>query len=154
MQSANNWYQGVLSGTNQGPANAAVQSIDLNYQEQLRNLQAQYRSLRPGTDFTSDSTYQRDVANLNTMYQQQRSNALAGVQGMAAQGAAGVGGQQMAGMQSGIEAQLDQIATQWGMSQSQRSALRDALTGMGGQMAMGPMQNQNLMAMMKMFGGK
>jgi len=152
MQSANNWYQGILNGTNQGPANAAVQSIDLNYQEQLRNLNAQYKSLRPGTDPSSDSTYQRDLANLNTQYQQQRSNALAGVQTGAAQGAAGVGTEQMGGLEAGVGQQMTQANQAWQNQQSQTATLRNALMGLFGGMA----GNQGQMGLMNMLfnGGK
>lgn len=153
MQAANTYYTNVLNGTNQDAYDAATHSLDLNYQEQLRQLNAQYKSLRPGTDPSSDSTYQRDLSLLNDQYSRARAQTMAQVQQGAAQGAAGLGSQQMQGLQSGIEAQLNQIATQWGMSQEQRQALREALMGMGGQMVTGPIQGQNMMNLMKMFGG-
>lgn len=151
MQSANTYYNNVLNGTNQDAYDAATHSLDLNYQEQLRQLNAQYKSLRPGTDPASDSTYQRDLALLNDQYSRARAQTTAQVQQGAAQGAAGLGSQQMSGLQSGIEAQLNQVAQQWGMSQDQRQALRNALMGIGGQMITGPSQ-VNLMK--SLFGGK
>ena len=150
MQGANNWYQGILNGTNQGPANAAVQSIDLNYQEQLRNLYAQYKSLRPGTDPSTDSTFQRDLANLNTQYQQQRSNALAQVQTGAAQGAAGIGSDLMTAGATGIGAQIARQGSQWANQQNQTATLRNALMGLFGGMA----GNQGTLGILsQLFGG-
>jgi hypothetical protein len=44
----------------------------------------------------------------------------------------------MGGMQAGIQAQIDQIAQQWGMSYQQRDALRKMLMGVGGYQITGP----------------
>lgn len=131
MQAANQYYMGVLSGSNQDAYEAAAYSLDQNYQEQLRQLNAMYKSLRPGTDPTSDSTYQRDLSQLNDQYARARAQVMAGVQQGAAQGAAGLGTQQMAGMQSGIQSQLDNVAAQWGMNAQQKEALRNQLLGLG-----------------------
>lgn len=135
MQSANQYYQNVLNGNNQNTYDAATYSLDLNYREELRKMNAMYKSLRPGTDPTSDSTYQRDLAQLNDQYSRARAQTMAQVQQGAASGAAGVGVQQMGGLQSGIQAQLDQIAAQWGMNASQRENLRNQMLGLGSSVA-------------------
>jgi hypothetical protein len=131
MQQAQNYYSGVLSGQNKDAYDAAFNSLDLNYQEQLRQLNSMYRSLRPGTDPMSDSTYQRDLAQLNDQYARQRAQIGAQVQAQAAQGAAGLGQQQIAGLQQGIQAQLNTIADQWGMNYAQKEALRNQILGLG-----------------------
>lgn len=138
MQSANQYYQNVLSGQNQGAYDAATSSLDESYADEERKLHQMYKSLRPGSDPTTDSTYQRDLSELQGNYAKQRALAMAGVQQGAAQGASQVGGQQMQGMQSGIQAQIDQIAQQWGMNYQQRDALRKMLMGVGGYQVTGP----------------
>jgi len=134
MQSANQYYQNVLSGQNQGAYDAATVSIDENMEDERRRLIAMYKTLRPGTDPSTDSTFQRDQAQLEDRYARNRALARAGVQSGAAAGAAGVGGQ-LAQMTGGaIQQYVDQIATQWGMNQSQRQALRESIMGLGGTM--------------------
>jgi hypothetical protein len=149
MQSANQYYQGVLSGQNQGAYDAAYNSIDLNHEQEIRDLQSRYRSLGR-TDWTNDSAYKRDENLINDRYVKDRALTGAQVQQGAAQGAAGLGGQQMQGLQSGIEAQLNQLATQWNMNYDQKQALRNDLMGMGGNMVTMPYQ----MNMMKQMFGK
>lgn len=131
MQAANQYYMNVLQGTNKDAYEAASYSLDNNYQEQLRQLNSMYKSLRPGTDPTSDSTYQRDLAQLNDQYARAKAQTMAQVQQGAAQGAAGVGAQQMQGLASGIQAQIDNISAMWGMNASQKEALRNELMGLG-----------------------
>lgn len=53
-------------------------SLQLNEDEQLRNLRNVYKNLRPGTDYTTDSTYQRDLANLQRGMASNRANAMMG----------------------------------------------------------------------------
>ena len=145
MQSANQYYQGVLSGDNKGAYDAATASLDQSYDEELRKLNSMYKTLRPGTDPSTDSTYQRDLNLLNNNYAKNRANVTAGVQQGAASGAAGVGSQ-LANMQGGAVQQfVDQIATQWGMNQSQRQSLRDSIMGLGSKMVTGPMDMANQM---------
>ena len=135
MQSANQYYQNILSGNNQGAYDAATQSIDENMEEERRKLVSMYKTLRPGTDPTTDSTFQRDQALLEDRYARNRALAMAGVQQGAASGAAGLG-QNLAGLQGGaVQQYVDQMATQWGMNQSQRQALRQSVMGLGGTMA-------------------
>ena len=138
MQSANKYYQGVLSGNNQGAYDAATSSLDETYANEEKKLRDMYKSLRPGTDPSTDSTFQRDLTELQGNYAKQRALASAGVQQGAAQGASQVGGQQMQGMQTGLAAQLDQLASQWGMSYAQKDALRKMLMGVGGYQITGP----------------
>jgi hypothetical protein len=138
MQSANQYYQGVLSGQNQGAYDAATSSLDDTYADEERKLISMYKTLRPGTDPSTDSTFKRDLSDLQGNYAKQRALAQAGVQQGAAAGAANVGSQQMQGLQSGLSAQLDQLASQWGMSYAQKDALRKMIMGVGGYQVTGP----------------
>lgn len=151
MQTANQYYQGVLSGNNQGAYDAATSSLDQSYEEEVRKLNSMYKSLRPGTDPASDSTYQRDLNLLNSNYAKNRALAMAGVQQGAASGMAGLG-TQLSNMQgAGVQQYVDRIATQWGMNQSQRNALRESIMGIGGKMVTGPMDMANQANWLKMF---
>jgi hypothetical protein len=60
---------------------AAMQhTLDIQNEQQLRNLRDVYKNLRPGTDYTTDSAYQRDLANLNRSIAQNNADAMAGQQ--------------------------------------------------------------------------
>jgi hypothetical protein len=120
-------------------------------EDERRKLIAMYKTLRPGTDPSTDSTFQRDQAALEDRYARNRALAMAGVQQGAASGAAGLGGQ-LAGMQgSAIQQYVDQIATQWGMNQSQRQALRESIMGLGGKMVSGPMDMNSMVQQLAMI---
>jgi len=151
MQSANQYYQGVLSGNNQGAYDAATSSLDDTYEQEKRKLISMYKTLRPGTDPSTDSTFKRDLSDLQGNYAKQRALAMAGVQQGAAQGIGALGSNisQMQG--SAVQQYVDQIATQWGMNQSQRQALRESIMGLGGKMLTGPMDMQNMVKQMAML---
>ena len=53
-------------------------SIGLNEDQQLKNLRDVYKNVRPGTDYTTDSAYQRDLAGLQRNLASNRANALMG----------------------------------------------------------------------------
>lgn len=142
MQQGNQYLSTLLSGQNTAANDAATHSLDLNYQEQLRQLNGMYKSLRPGTDPTSDTTYQRDLSNLNDQYTRQRAQTLAQQQIGAAGQAGQMGQEQASQQQSAIEAQLNQIAEQWNMSYEQRSQLRNMLMQQAGLQMSGPLLSQ------------
>jgi hypothetical protein len=131
MKDAAGYYQGVLSGQNKDMYEAAGHALEQEYEEQLRGLNSQYKSLRPGTDITTDSAYRRDMQQLQDQYARRKAQVMAQVQQGAASGLAGLGGQQMQGMAQALGPQLDLLAQQWGMNVNQRSALRDSLMGIG-----------------------
>lgn len=153
MQSANQYYQGVLSGQNKDMYEAATYSLDNTYEDEKKNLISMYKTLRPGTDPATDSTFNRDLAALEDRYARARAQTMAQVQQGAAQGAAGLGSQQMSGYATALQPQLEQLATQWGMNYQQKQALRDMLTGLGGKMISGPMDMQNLVQQMALLRG-
>lgn len=132
MQQANQYNQGILNGTNTDAQDAATHSLDLNYQEQLRQLQGMYKSLRPGTDPTSDTTYQRDLNNLNDMYTRQRAQTLAQQQQGAAQYGLQAGGEQANQQAQAIQTQVSQQNAQWQAQLQKQAALRNMLMSIGG----------------------
>lgn len=138
MQSANQYYQSVLSGQNQGAYDAAISDIEKSQEDELNKVNSMYKSLRPGSDPTTDSKWAQDIADVQDRYAKTKSLVKAQVQQGAAQGIGQLGVQQMGGLQSGIQAQIDQIAQQWGMNYAQRDALRKMLMGVGGYQITGP----------------
>lgn len=52
-------------------------SLNIQNEQQLRNLRDTYKNARPGTDYTTDSAYQRDLANLNHSMAQDSSDVMA-----------------------------------------------------------------------------
>lgn len=52
-------------------------SLNIQNEQQLRNLRDTYKNARPGTDYTTDSAYQRDLANLNRNMSMTGSDAMA-----------------------------------------------------------------------------
>lgn len=52
-------------------------SANIQNEQQLRNLRDTYKNARPGTDYTTDSAYQRDLSNLNRNMQMNTSDAMA-----------------------------------------------------------------------------
>ena len=130
-QSANQYMQSVLSGTNTAANDAATRSLDWSYDQKKRELIAMYKSLRPGTDPTTDSTFQRDLNLLDQQTAQNRADVLSRQQQGAAQYGMQQGNQQMGWQSQGVDALVNQISTQWNMNYNQRQALREQLMGLG-----------------------
>jgi len=60
---------------------AAIQrSMDIQNEQQLRNLRDVYKNARPGGDYLNDSAYQRDLANLQRSMALNTADAKAGSQ--------------------------------------------------------------------------
>jgi len=135
QQQSNQYLQTLLSGQNTDANDAATHSLDLNYEEQLRQLNGMYKSLRPGTDPMSDTTYQRDLQNLNDAHARQRAQVLAQQQLGAAQQGIGAGQAQASQQAQAMQTQVDMIANQYQMDYTQKEQLRNMLMGLGGGVA-------------------
>lgn len=135
QQQGNQYLSTLLSGQNTDANDAATHSLDLNYEEQLRQLNGMYKSLRPGTDPLSDTTYARDLQNLNDAHARQRAQVLAQQQLGASGQALGYGQAQSGQQQAAIETQVQQIAAQWGLDAEKTATLRNMLMQLGGNTA-------------------
>ncbi len=62
----------------QGMQDQINQSLSIKEDQENRQLNDTYKNLRPGTDYTTDSNYQRDKANLSRQQQSDRANAMMG----------------------------------------------------------------------------
>lgn len=80
VQALNNWSQTANHPMDPNVAQAMQNTLGIQNEQQLRNLRDVYKNLRPGTDYTTDSNYQRDLANLNRGIATQNADAMAGAQ--------------------------------------------------------------------------
>lgn len=56
---------------------AATSELDRNKLEDIKRLEDLYSSVRPGTDYTTDSTYKQDLANIERQYSESKANTVA-----------------------------------------------------------------------------
>lgn len=80
VQSLNNWQNQANHPMDPNVAQAMQNTLNIQNEQQLRNLRDVYKNLRPGTDYTTDSNYQRDLGNLNRSMAMQGADAMAGQQ--------------------------------------------------------------------------
>lgn len=109
----------------QGMQDSINKSLAINEEQQLRNLRNVYKNARPGTDYTTDSAYQRELTNLQRGLAENRANALIGptlqYQQPLQQGLAGL-----------AEGSYNQQVLQAAMKSQQQQRQKDLLSGMGG----------------------
>lgn len=80
VQSLNNWQNQPNHPMDPNVSTAMQNTLNIQNEQQLRNLRDVYANLRPGTDYTTDSNYQRDLGNLNRSIASQNADAMAGQQ--------------------------------------------------------------------------
>lgn len=80
VQALNNWQNQANHPMDPNVATAMQNTLNIQNEQQLRNLRDVYANLRPGTDYTTDSNYQRDLGNLNRSMASQNADAMAGQQ--------------------------------------------------------------------------
>ena len=69
--------QNFKGGLAPGMEDAINRNLDIEQQASEKQLRDVYKNARPGTDYTTDSTYQRDLANLQRSNQMNRADAIA-----------------------------------------------------------------------------
>ena len=80
VQSLNNWQNQANHPMDPNVQKAMQDTLNIQNEQQRRNLRDVYKNLRPGTDYTTDSAYQRDAGNLERSIAQQNADAMAGQQ--------------------------------------------------------------------------
>lgn len=58
-----------------GVEDSINRSVDVQHQDEMKRLQDVYKNARPGTDYSTDSAYQRDLANLERRQTLNRADA-------------------------------------------------------------------------------
>ncbi len=80
VQNLQNWGNSASHPLDPNVEQSIQNSANIQNEQQLRNLRDVYKNARPGTDYTTDSAYQRDLANLNRNMQMNTADAMAGAQ--------------------------------------------------------------------------
>lgn len=80
VQQLGQWNQTANHPMDPNVQQAMQNTLNIQNEQQLRNLRDVYKNARPGTDYTTDSAYQRDAANLNRQISSQNADAMAGAQ--------------------------------------------------------------------------
>lgn len=122
---------------------ALTRQYDLAYDQEKRQIDALYKSLRPGTDPLTDSSYQRDLSRLNDKYAQLKAESVATAQrgitndynaqqAQAIAQAAGLSQQQLQQLATLGQYDLDRQLSQLNIDYQDKSTLRNYLLQLGG----------------------
>ena len=122
---------------------AATRNTEQQKNEAIKRLQGVYGSLRPGTDYTTDSNYKMDLQNVERDFAQQGSDIVAnrsrsaqeafrGNQRQAVQQALGANEQQMNQLAQVAQLDLVQIMSQLNLDYAQAAAFKETFLGLGG----------------------
>ncbi len=80
VQQLQGWQNQASHPMDPNVQTAMQNTLNIQNEQQLRNLRDVYKNLRPGTDYTTDTNYQRDLGNLNRSIASQNADAMAGQQ--------------------------------------------------------------------------
>ena len=141
--------QNFKGGLAPGMEDAINRNLAIKNEEELRNLRNVYKNVRPGTDYTTDSAYQRDAANL------QRNQTLNNADALAMAGNQ-YSSQEMNRLSQLANADLAQIMLETGMSAQEAEQFKQSFSNIGTQLISSaiPQQQGNLMEIFKMLGGQ
>ena len=146
----NQQAQGVISGNlskqfdplTDPEIQAATRNTELQKNEAIKRLQGVYGSLRPGTDYTTDSNYKMDLANVERDFAQQGSDIVANRsraaqdafntnQRGAVQQALGANEQQMNQLAQIAQLDIVQIMSQLNLDAQQAQSFKDTFLSLG-----------------------
>lgn len=80
VQALNNWQNQPNHPLDPNVTQGIQNTLNIQNEQQLRNLKDTYANLRPGTDYSTDSNYQRDLGNLNRSMAMQGADAMSQAQ--------------------------------------------------------------------------
>lgn len=133
---------------------AALRQIERQQEDELRQLTSVYKSLRPGTDILSDSSYARDTANLNQRYADLKTQTIAQLRRQVRSDFNATRAQQILSAQ-GIDAQrliqlaqagqidMDRLIDQFNIEDRDKLALREYLLSFGGEIVASQIPTEN-----------
>jgi len=139
-----------LPQVQQAEIDAALRQLQQSQEDEMRQLTGTYKSLRPGTDVTTDSSYARDVSLLNDRYARSKADIAAQLnrqvyndfQTQRAQQIAASQGMDINRLNQLAQAgqiDIDQLMNQTALDYNDKKYLRDYLLGFGGNLAYGQM---------------
>lgn len=141
----------------QDEIDALNRQYDLAQENELKSIDSMYKSLRPGSDPLTDSSYQRDLGRVRDRYatlradsqaqmQRQISNDFASQRGQQIAQAAGLGNDQLQQLAQLSQYDLDRALDQMAMDYNDKSQLRNYILQLGGNIAASGFQQQPLFA--------
>ena len=122
---------------------AATTELDRNQQQDVRRLEGLYASTRPGTDYTTDSNYQRDLADIQRRYSESKANVVGDrtrtAEGMFNQNqtnniqqALGASNEQMSQLAQIAQLEVEQIMTKLQMDYASALNFKQTFQNLGG----------------------
>lgn len=122
---------------------ASTNELDRNQQQDVRRLEGLYASTRPGTDYTTDSNYQRDLADIQRRYSESKANVV-GDRTRSAEGAfnqnqtnniqqaLGASNEQMSQLAQIAQLEVEQIMTKLQMDYASALNFKQTFQNLGG----------------------
>lgn len=121
---------------------AALRQLELDQSKATDQVKDLYRNLRPGTDPSSDSAYQRDLAQVNDQYSRAKADTLATrtrdtqaifnqQQAQAIQQSLGASNEQMNQLSQLAQLDINQIMTKLQMDYQQALLFKQTFIGLG-----------------------
>lgn len=141
---------------------ALNRQYDLAQEQELKQIDSMYKSLRPGTDPLTDTSYQKDLARVRDRYATLRADSVAQAQRQISNDfnsqraqqiaqAAGLGQQQLQQLATLSQYDLDRQLSQLNIDYNDKSTLRNYLLQLGGNLASSAFQPEN--PLLKLLGG-
>jgi len=151
IQSSSNYQalQNFKGGLAPGMEDAINRNLDIQQQASEKQLRDVYKNVRPGTDYTTDSSYQRDLANLQRSNQLNRADAIA-------QAGNQYSTQEQSRLAELANADVAQIMLETGMNAQEAEQFKQSFSNIGSQFISNaiPQQQGNLMELFKLLGGQ
>ena len=145
VQQLNNWQNQANHPMDPNVQKAMQNTLDIQNEQQLRNLRDVYKNLRPGTDYTTDSNYQRDLGNLNRGIATNNADAMAGQQFNSNQ-------QQLGNLTNMAQLGVGQQMGQAGLDAQRRQQQNEMFGNIGSMFLQQGMGQPDYMSMFKMLG--
>ena len=150
MQQFQNFNPQNFQTMNPAMQKSIQDTLNIQNEQSTRNLRDTYQSARPGTDYTTDSAYQRDLANLQRSQSQNASDMMAQAQMGFNSQQLQANQQQLGQLESGAGNSVNEIMAKAGLHSQQQQQFKNMLSGLGGSFV-----NKGLWpnGMMGQFGG-
>lgn len=124
---------------------AATANLDQSRMQDIKRLEDLYASARPGTDYTTDSTYKRDLNEIESNYAQNKANLIADRTRSAEQAfnqnqfaniqaALGASSEQMAQLAQLAQLDVEQIMAQLQLDYASAMNFKQVFQNLGGQL--------------------
>lgn len=150
IQSSQNYQnlQNFQGGLAPGMEDAINRNLAIQEEQQMNELRNVYKNVRPGTDYTTDSAYQRDLANLQRNQAFNKSDALA-------QAGNQYSSQEQNRLSELANADLAQIMLETGMNAQEAEQFKQSFSNIGSQFIQNAMPQQGgLMDLFKLLNGE